>query len=126
VDSKYVSDGRKKDSIREMAVLVRTSADAIGRAAALMDQFNLCEAFEDTEMRTLRLMAEDLLNGNLLVAKLATDRFSLDEAVVESQSLKLTCDAAICLRTVTQANASISSENNRVSLKLKRREGAAT
>jgi hypothetical protein len=72
-------------------------------------------------MRRLRLTAEDLLNWNLMVAMLAADRFRLDEAVVESKSLELVCDAATCLRTVTQDTASIMTENNRLAFKLQRR-----
>jgi hypothetical protein len=47
VDRRFESSDENKNKIRELAALVRTAADAIGRAAELMLQFNLCEAFED-------------------------------------------------------------------------------
>jgi hypothetical protein len=110
-----------KDNIRELAALVRTAADATGRAAELMLRCNAADDVEDEEMRKMRLMAEDLLNGNELVAKLAADRFRLEQAVIESQSLKLVCDATTCLCPIKREVAAIRAENNRLALKLKRR-----
>jgi len=112
-----------KDNIRELAALVRTAADAIGRSAELILRWNATSDDEDdsSEMTDLRFMADYLLNGIELVAKQAADRFCLEEAVMESQSLKLLCDAATCLRPIKREAAAIRTENNRLALKLKRR-----
>ena len=120
VDRRFENSFENKNSIRELAALVRTAADATGRAAELMLRLISTGEAESEEIRTIRLLAEDLLNGNELVAKLAMDRFRLEQAVVESQSLKLVCDATICRYPIDHNNAAIRTENNRLALKLNR------
>lgn len=112
-----------RDNIRELAALVRTAADAIGRSAELILRWNATRDDEDdsSEMVDLRFMADYLLNGIELVAKQAADRFCLEEAVIESQLLKLLCDAATCMRPIKRETVALRAKNNRLMLKLKRR-----
>ena len=111
-----------RENIRELAALVRTAADASGRAAELMLRWKLTD--DDSEYKEwsdLKLIAQDLLNGNELVAKLAADRFRLELAVVESQSLRLACDATTCLHPINREVAGLRAEERRLKLKLNRR-----
>jgi len=91
----------QKESIRELAALVRTAAEATARAAELLYQW---KAPEDAEIENLRAVAEELFLKNAEIAQLASDGH-YELAMVKARALKLHCDAAASLRPLGRLRA---------------------
>jgi hypothetical protein len=91
----------QKESIRELAALVRTASEATARAAELLYQW---KAPEDAEIENLRAVTEELLLKNADIAQLASDGH-FEMAMVKARALKLHCDAAASLRPIGKLRA---------------------
>src|SRR5450432_1619683 len=90
----------QKDSILEVAALIRTAAETVGRAAELLSHWQK----DDLEMESLLGAINDLLRRNALVGRLAAEG-DFGAAANESRILTLFCDSVAGLRPIGSLKA---------------------